>query len=103
MASGFQLDLEALVHSASHVAGQAEDLATAHLASNDQLAAAQPGLVGTSGTALRAKAAQWLETSRTLLTSVGGHAMELNDDGVAFAAKERESTATLRAIGEAGA
>jgi hypothetical protein len=93
----FQLDMEALAHSVSHVAGQAEDLATAHLASDNQMEAAQPGLVGTSAAALNIKAAEWLETSRRLLTRVGGHATDLNSDGIAFATQERENNATLRA------
>lgn len=36
----FRLDLEALVPSAAHVTGQGEDLATAHLSSDDRLVAA---------------------------------------------------------------
>jgi uncharacterized protein YukE len=102
MADGkFAVDLEALAGSASHVTGQAEDLAIAHLASDNRIEAAQSGWVGSSAAALSIKAAAWRETSRTLLTRVGGHAMALHSDGIAFAAMEREGADALRAVGQA--
>lgn len=54
MAAGekFHGVLEALACSATHVTGQGEDLATAHLSSDNQIEAAQAGWVGTSATAL---------------------------------------------------
>ena len=102
MAHGtFAVDLEALAGSASRVTGQAEDLAIAHLASDNRIEAAQPGWVGSSAAALSIKAAAWLETSHTLLTRVGGHAMALHSDGIAFAAMEREGSDVLREVGQA--
>ena len=63
MADGkLAVNLEALAGSASHVTGQAEDLAIAHLASDNRIEAAQPGWVGSSEAALSIKAAAWLET-----------------------------------------
>ena len=47
----FQLDLEALAHSAAQVSGQGEDLATAHLSSDNRMVAAQSGWVGSSAAA----------------------------------------------------
>ncbi|MDI3314141.1 MAG: hypothetical protein QJR12_07615 [Mycobacterium sp.] len=67
----FQVDLEALVCSAAHVTGQGEDLAIAHLDSDNQLEAAQTGWVGTSAAALNTRMNVWLAASRTLLTRVG--------------------------------
>ena len=97
-ADRFRLDLEALACSAAHVIGQGEDLATAHLASDNRLVAAQSGWVGSSSAALLAKTADWLETSRRLLTSVGAHANDLNQDGVNFSAMDREHAELLRAF-----
>ena len=37
--------------------------------------------------------AAWLETSRRLLTSVGDHALNLNNDAIGFAELERETVA----------
>ena len=104
MASGkmFRVDLEALASSAAQVSGQGEDLAAAHLSSDNRIAAAQPGWVGSSAAALDTKTARWLETSRRLLTRVGGHALDLNDDGIDFAAMERDNVEKSRAVGGDG-
>jgi len=101
MAAGekLQVDLEALAGSAAQVTGQGEDLATAHLSSDNRIAAAQSGWVGASAAALDAKATTWLEISRRLLTRVGGHALDLNNDGIEFAALERENAEKLSAEG----
>ena len=96
---GFQVDLEALAGTAAQVNGQGENLATAHLSSDNRIAAAQSGWVGASAAALNTRASIWLETSRRLLTRVGEHALDLNNDGIDFAALERENVETLRAVG----
>src|ERR1700733_9107506 len=72
MAAGanFRVDIEALASSAAHVAGQGDDLASAHLSSDSRIAAAQSGWVGSSGAGLRIGTAAWLETSPRLL--IGG-------------------------------
>jgi WXG100 family type VII secretion target len=93
----FRIDLEALAGSAAQVSEQGEDLAGAHLSSDNRIAAAQSGWVGASAAALSTKAATWLETSRKLLTRVGGHALDLNNDGIDFAATERANAEKLRA------
>jgi uncharacterized protein YukE len=93
-----RLDLEALGSSAAHVTGQGEDLATAHLSSDNRIVAAQSGWVGSSAAALHTKAATWLETSRRLVTRVGDHATDLSQDGIDFAAMERENADQVRAI-----
>lgn len=98
MAGKLQLDLEALASSAAHVSGQAEDLATAHLSSDNQIAAAQAGWVGSSAAALTIKTDAWLEESRRLVGRVGAHAMELHSDGIAFAGMEQDNGAKLRAV-----
>ena len=97
----FGVELEALASSAAHVAGQGEDLASAHLASDDRIAAAQSGWVGASAAALHTTTATWLATSRRLLTRVGGHALDLSNDGIDFAAAQDVSVAKLRALGSA--
>ena len=97
----FGVELEALASSAAHAAGQGEDLASAHLASDDRIAAAQSGWVGASAVALRATTATWSDTSRRLLTRVGGHALDLSNDGIDFAAAQDVSVAKLRALGSA--
>jgi uncharacterized protein YukE len=94
----FRVDIEALAGSAAHVAGQGDDLATAHLSSDNRIASAQSGWVGSSAAALQTRTAAWLETSRRLLTSVGDHALHLNNDGISFAALERENVEQLRAV-----
>lgn len=94
----FRVDLEALASSAAHVTNQGEDLATAHLSSDDQLVAAQSGWVGSSATALNAKAAAWLETSRRLVTDAGDHATDFHHDGRSFAETEQAHTEKLRAL-----
>lgn len=93
-----QVDLEALASSAVHVSGQAEDLAIAHLSSDNQLASAQPGWVGSSAAALNVKTELWSETSRQLLNRVGGHAIALHSDRIGFADMEQESAEKLRAV-----
>lgn len=100
MASGetFRVDLEALAGSAAHVSQHGENLASAHLSSENRIAAAQPGWVGDSAAALQARTASWLETSRRLLTSVGDHALELSNDGIGFAAMERDNVEKSRAV-----
>jgi uncharacterized protein YukE len=97
-AAKFRLDLEALASSVVHVTGQAEDLATAHLSSDNRIVAAQSGWVGSSALALNAKTATWLETSRRLVTSVGDHATDLNQDGVDFSEMERDHTEKLQEL-----
>jgi WXG100 family type VII secretion target len=93
-----RVDLEALASSAAHVTGQGEDLATAHLSSDNRIVAAQSGWVGSSALALSAKTAAWLETSRRLVTRVGDHAMELNNDGHSFAEMEQANVEKLQAL-----
>jgi uncharacterized protein YukE len=95
----FRIDLEALAGSAAHVAGQGEDLASAHVASDNRIAAAQSGWVGASAAALQTKTATWLSTSRLLLTRLGGHALELSDDVIAIEAAQNASVDKLRALG----
>jgi uncharacterized protein YukE len=96
----FRVDLEALTCSVAQVFEQGQDLAGAHLSSDNRIAAAESGWVGASAAALHDRMAKWLETSRTLLSRVGGHASELNGDGIDFAATERDSVEQLRAVGE---
>lgn len=93
-----RLDIEALAGSAAQVAGQGDDLATAHLSSDNRIATAQSGWVGRSAAALQTRTAAWLETSRRLLANVGDHALTLNNDGISFSALERENVEKLRAV-----
>lgn len=94
----FRVDLEALAGSVAHVAGQGDDLATAHLASDNRIAGAELGWVGASAAALSATAAAWLQTSRRLLFRVGDHALELNNDGIVFAAMETANGDALGSV-----
>jgi WXG100 family type VII secretion target len=94
----FRVDIEALAASAAHVAGQGDDLASAHVASDNRIASAQSGWVGSSAAALQTRTAAWLETSRRLLTSVGDHALNLNNDGLSFAELDRGNVDKLRAV-----
>jgi uncharacterized protein YukE len=95
----FRLDLETLAASAAQVSAQGEDLASAHLSSDNRITTVQSGWVGASAAALGAKTATWLETSRGLLARVGAHALDLNNDGIDFAALERDNAKKLRALG----
>jgi uncharacterized protein YukE len=101
-ADKFRVDLEALARSAAQVSEQGEDLAGAHLSSDNRIETAQSGWVGASAAALHNRTSTWLETSRTLLTRVGGHALDLNNDGIDFVAMERDSVERLRAVGGDG-
>ena len=94
----YRVDLAALAASAMRVTGIGEDVATAHLLSDNRIAAAQPGWVGASALALTAAAADWLTISRRLLTRLGGHALDLADDGMHFAAVENESAGKLGTV-----
>jgi uncharacterized protein YukE len=99
MAAGekFRVGLDALAVSATRVSEHGEDLASAHLSSDNRIAAAQSGWVGDSAAALHTRAATWLETSRRLLTRFGDHALDLNNDVIEFAAMERDNVEKLRA------
>jgi uncharacterized protein YukE len=94
----FRVDLEALAHSAAHVSGQGEDLASAHLSSDNRMAAAQSGWVGTSALALSAKTTAWLADSRRLITRVGEHALDMHNDGITFSTAERDHVTTVRSV-----
>ena len=94
----FRVDIEALAASAAHVAGQGDDLASAHVASDNRIVSAQSGWVGSSAASLRMLTATWLETSRRLLTDVGDHALNLNNDGLSFAELDRSNVEKLRTV-----
>jgi uncharacterized protein YukE len=94
----YRVDLAALAASAAHVAGLGEDLAMAHLASDNRIAAAQSGWVGASAVALNTKAAEWLQVSRRLLARLGDHALDLTNDGMYFAAAEHVSAEQLHPL-----
>jgi uncharacterized protein YukE len=95
----YRVDLAALAASAAQIAGLGEDVAIAHLASDNRIAAAQSGWVGASAIALNATAAQWLPASRRLLVRLGDHALDLTNDGMYFAAAEHVGTVQLRGLG----
>lgn len=94
----FRVDVEALASSAAHVTGQGEDLANAHILSDNQLVATQSGWVGSSAAALNAKTVTWLETSRRLITDIGNHATDLHNDGHSLAEMEQAHVEKLQAL-----
>lgn len=94
----YRVDLAAVAAAAAHIAGLGEDMATAHVLSDNRIAAAQAGWVGTSAAALDAAATEWSQTSRRLLTRLGDHASELADDGIALAAAETGSAGQLGSV-----
>jgi WXG100 family type VII secretion target len=96
----YRVDLAALAASAAHVTGLGEDVAAAHLASDNRIAGAESGWVGASAVALNTKTTDWLQASRRLLARLGDHAMDLANDGMCFAAAEHASAKTLRALGQ---
>ncbi len=85
--------------SAAHVTGQAADLASGHLSSDDQIAVAQDGWQGLSALALNARMDQWLQRSTALLTQVGEHAFALQEAAVQHAAAEAERGKALAQLG----
>lgn len=93
----FRVSLERLVCSAAQAGGQGEDLAVAHCFSDNRIAAARPGWVGSSAAALDTRMAAWLATSRTLLSRAGDHALGLHNAAIGFAAMEQENAEGLRA------
>jgi uncharacterized protein YukE len=96
----FRVDLAALARSAAQVSAQGDDLASAHLSSDNRITDVQSGWVGASAAALSLKTSTWLETSRGLLASIGAHALDLTNDGIEYAALERHNAENLRAIGD---
>ena len=96
----FRVDLAALAGSAAEVSAQGEDLASAHLSSDNRITNVQSGWVGSSAAALSVKTSAWLETSRGLLARVGAHALDLTNDGIEYAALERDNAESLRAVGD---
>jgi uncharacterized protein YukE len=97
----YRVDVAALAASAAQVAGLGEDVAIAHLASDNRIVAAQSGWVGASAIALNTTVAEWLQASRRLLARLGDHALDLTNDGMHFAAAEYGSAEQLRALGSA--
>ena len=96
----FWVDLAALAGSAAEVSAQGEDLASAHLSSDNRITNVQSGWVGASAAALSLKTSTWLETSRGLLARVGAHALDLTNDGIEYAALERDNAENQRAVGD---
>jgi uncharacterized protein YukE len=96
----FRVDLSALAGSAAQVSAQGDDLASAHLSSDNRITNVQSGWVGASAAALSLKTSTWLETSRGLLARVGAHALDLTNDGIEYAALERDNAENLRAVGD---
>jgi uncharacterized protein YukE len=96
-----RVDLAALAAWAAYVSGLGEDLALAHLLSDNRIAAARSGWVGTSAVALDTTAAEWLQASRRLLRRLGDHALDLTDDGIQWAAAENVRTQKFGALGSA--
>jgi WXG100 family type VII secretion target len=91
----FRVDLQALADSAAQVSAQGEDLASAHLASDNRITTVQSGWVGASAAALSAKTATWLQASHGMLARIGAHALDLNNDAIKFAALERDNVRKL--------
>lgn len=96
-----RVDLAALAAWAAYVSGLGEDVASAHLLSDNRIAAAQSGWVGTSAVALDTAAAEWLQASRRLLGRLGDHARDLTDDALHFAAAEDAHAQNLSALDSA--
>ncbi len=99
----FRVDVEALACSAAQVSAQGEDLASAHLSSDNRIAAVESGWVGESAAALHIRTASWLETSRRLLARVGDHALNLTNDSIDLAAMDHANVEKLRAVGDEAA
>jgi uncharacterized protein YukE len=96
----FRVDPAALAGGAAQVSAQGEDLASAHLSSDNRITNVQSGWVGASAAALSIKTAAWLETTRGLLARVGAHAVDLNNDAIVFATLERQNVEMLHLIGD---
>lgn len=94
----YRVDLAALATAAARIAGAGEDVAAAHLLSDNRIAAAQPGWVGASAVALNIKVMDWVQASRRLLERLGDHAMDLADDAIRLAAAENESADAVGSV-----
>jgi len=95
----YRVDLAALAASAAQVAGFGEDVAIAHLVSDNRIATAERGWVGASAVALSITAADWLQASRRLLTRLGDHSLDLANDVIHVAAAEYAGAEQLRELG----
>lgn len=94
----YHVDVAAVAAAAAQVAGLGEDVATAHLASDNRMAAAQSGWVGVSAVALSTKTADWLRTSHRLLTELGDHMLDLTNAALCVAAAENAGAERLREL-----
>src|SRR5581483_1111297 len=93
-----RVNLEYLVTSAAQITGHGEDLATSHLAADNQIAAAQGGWTGRSAEALARRAALWTENSTRLLIRIGDHASDFYSCAHAFSAAEQANAEKLKAV-----
>jgi WXG100 family type VII secretion target len=98
-----RVNLEDMVGSALHVSGQGEDLAAAHLESDNQIESAHAGWQGTSAAAMSSKIAAWAQTSAQILGRVADHAQGLHMSAQAFADNEQENSQVLAELGTVAA
>lgn len=96
-----RVNLEDMVGSAVHVGGQGEDLAAAHLESDNLIESAQSGWQGTSAAAISTKMAAWSQTSSQILTRISDHAQGLHTAAQGFATNEEANSQKLAELGEA--
>jgi WXG100 family type VII secretion target len=85
-----RVNVEDMVGSALHVSGQGEELAAAHLRSDNRIESAHAGWQGASAAAMSSKMAAWVQTSAVMLTRVSDHAQALHTAAHGFAANEQD-------------
>lgn len=90
-----RLNLEDLICSAVHTAGQCEDLASGHLVSGNRIDAARNGWVDSSAEAIDAKLTAWHRESDSLLARLGDHARGLQGAAALFTETELRRGAAL--------
>jgi WXG100 family type VII secretion target len=81
--------------SSAHMEMHHAELMAAHTAANDSIAAAQPGWVGASGAALRAKFAEWEAVTLQLTSDIAAHGTAFLNAAAGYAATDNNGADTL--------
>ncbi|MBI3215044.1 MAG: WXG100 family type VII secretion target [Mycobacterium sp.] len=97
-----RVNIDDLSASGVAVTNHGEDLANTHAGADGRIEAAHAGWQGESATAMAARSAAWLETTKTLLTRMADHAQGLHTGAHAFAEMEAKNSEQMRKVAAHG-
>jgi WXG100 family type VII secretion target len=95
MPKDLEVDPVDLHMSSDHLDMHGSELATSHGAADADIEAAQAGWVGTSGAALRAKFAEWQETTTKLTDDIAAHGAAFRSAASGYQSVDSDGAATL--------